>query len=72
MIEPGRAGDLAVFALDELHWDADEFVPDLPGGSNRFRRPEGGYRATIVNGVPVQVGGKLTGALPGRMLDVNS
>ena len=57
VIEPGRAGDLAVFSLDELHWDADEFVPDMPGGSNRFRRPEGGYRATIVNGVPVQVDG---------------
>jgi N-acyl-D-aspartate/D-glutamate deacylase len=71
VIEPGKAADLAVFALDELHWDDDVFVPDLPDGSSRLRRPEGGYRATIVNGVPTQVGGELTGALPGRMLDVN-
>ncbi len=45
---PGRAADLVVFALDELHWDVDEFVADLPGGAMRFRRPEGGYRATVV------------------------
>jgi N-acyl-D-amino-acid deacylase len=71
VVEAGRAADLAVFALDELHWDDDVFVADLPDGSSRLRRPEGGYRATIVNGVPTQVGGELTGALPGRMLDVN-
>ena len=57
-----------MFALDELHYDADEFVHDLPGGGARLRRPEGGYRATIVDGVPVQLGGELTGALPGRVL----
>jgi len=72
VVEPGRAGDLAVFALDELHWDDDVFVADLPDGTSRLRRPEGGYRATVVNGVPVQTGGELTGALPGRMLDVNT
>ncbi|HZP30913.1 MAG TPA: amidohydrolase family protein [Acidimicrobiia bacterium] len=72
VVAPGRAADLAVFVLDELHWDDDVFVPDLPDGTSRLRRPEGGYRATIVNGVPVQLGGELTGALPGRMLDVNA
>jgi N-acyl-D-amino-acid deacylase len=70
VIEPGRAGDVAVFALDELHWDEDVFVDDLPGGAKRLRRPEGGYRATVVNGTPVQLEGKLTGALPGRTLSV--
>ena len=72
VLEPGLAADLVVFALDELHWDDDVFVPDLPDGTSRLRRPEGGYRATVVNGVPVQTGGELTGALPGRMLDVNA
>ncbi len=67
----GAVADLIVFSLDELHWDDDESVADLPGGAKRFRRPEGGYRATVVGGVPVQEHGKLTGALPGRMLDVN-
>lgn len=71
VIEPGRAGDFAVFALDELHWDEDVFVADLPDGALRLRRPEGGFRATIVNGVAVQRDGELTGALPGRVLDAN-
>ena len=48
----GRAADLAVFALDELHWDDDVFVARPPGRvTSRLRRPEGGYRATVVNGV---------------------
>jgi len=68
VIAPGNVADLVVFALDELHYDADEFVHDLPGGGSRLRRPEGGYRATFVNGVAVQVGGVLTGALPGRVI----
>jgi N-acyl-D-amino-acid deacylase len=67
-IAVGNVADLAVFALDELHYDSDEFVYDLPGGGSRLRRPEGGYRATFVNGVVVQVDGKSTGALPGRVI----
>jgi len=68
VIAPGNVADLVVFALDELHYDDDEFVHDLPGGGSRLRRPEGGYRATFVDGVAVQVGGVLTGALPGRVI----
>ena len=71
VIAPGNVADLTVFALDELHYDADRFVDDLPGGGSRLRRPEGGYRATIVDGVPVQVGGDMTGALPGRVIGAN-
>lgn len=71
VIEVGKAADLTVFALDELHWDDDEFVGDLPGGALRMRRPEGGYRATIVNGEIAQQGGIVTAARPGRMLDVH-
>jgi N-acyl-D-aspartate/D-glutamate deacylase len=68
VIEPGAIADLVVFALEELHYEADEFVHDLPKDGPRLRRPEGGYRATIVDGVPVQLGGTLTGALPGRVI----
>lgn len=68
VVAPGAIADLAVFALDELHYDADVFVHDLPGDGARLRRAEGGYRATIVGGVPVQLGGEMTGALPGRVL----
>jgi N-acyl-D-aspartate/D-glutamate deacylase len=67
-VRVGSVADLVVFALDELHYDRDEFVDDLPDGGRRLRRPGGGYRATIVDGVPVQLDGELTGALPGRML----
>jgi N-acyl-D-aspartate/D-glutamate deacylase len=72
VVAEGNVADLVVFALDELHWDDDEFVADMPGGAKRFRRPEGGYRATVVDGVAVQEHGELTGSLPGRVLDVNA
>lgn len=68
VIAAGAVADLVVFALDELHYDTDGFVNDLPGGGRRLRRPEGGYRATFVDGVAVQVGGTLTGELPGRVI----
>lgn len=68
----GQAGDLVVFSLDELHWDDDEFVADLPGGALRMRRPDGGFRVTIVNGEIVQRDGTVTEARPGRMLDVHA
>ena len=67
-IAPGAIADLTVFALDELHYDDDVFVNDLPGGGARLRRGDGGYRATIVAGTPTQLGGVMTSELPGRML----
>jgi N-acyl-D-amino-acid deacylase len=67
-IAPGLVADLVVFALDELHYDTDEFVHDLPGDGARLRRAEGGYRATVVAGTPVQIGGTATGELPGRVI----
>lgn len=67
-VQEGCVADLVIFDLDDLHWDADVFVEDLPGGGTRLRRPEGGYRATLVSGVPVQVEGKATGALPGGVI----
>ena len=65
IITPGAAGDLVVFDLDELEWQQDSLVADLPGGGSRLRRPPGGYRHTIVAGEVVQTEGKLTGARPG-------
>ena len=67
-VAPGAVADLVVFALDELHYDDDVFVNDLPGGGARLRRSDGGYRATIVAGTPVQLHGAMTGALPGQVL----
>jgi N-acyl-D-aspartate/D-glutamate deacylase len=72
VVEVGAAADLLVFTLDELKWEPDVFVADLPGGGSRLRRPEGGYRYTIVAGQIVQRDGELTGAKPGLTLTLPS
>jgi N-acyl-D-aspartate/D-glutamate deacylase len=72
VVEVGAVADLLVFSLDELKWDPDVFVADLPGCGSRLRRPEGGYRYTIVAGEVVQAAGKLTGARPGHTLTLAS
>lgn len=69
LLAPGYAGDLAVFALDELRYEMDHFVTDLPDGSARLTRPHGGYRATVAAGVPTHQDGAATGARPCGMLD---
>jgi N-acyl-D-aspartate/D-glutamate deacylase len=68
VLAEGNHGDLTVFALDELGWQPDVFVDDLPLGASRLRRPPGGFRQTIVSGTIVQEAGRLTGARPGRVL----
>jgi N-acyl-D-amino-acid deacylase len=69
VLRPGAHADINVFALDELTWEADKFVADLPRGAQRLYRPGGGYRQTIVGGVVTAENGRLTGARPGRFLD---
>ena len=68
VVAPGKVADLTVFALDELHWDDDVFVDDLPGGARRLRRPPGGYRYTLAQGEVTQEGGVLTDARPAGVL----
>lgn len=72
ILAPGYAGDVTVFDLEDLSWDRDVFVEDLPSGGGRLRRPAGGYRLTAVAGVVTQQDGELTGALPGRVLDAGA
>jgi N-acyl-D-aspartate/D-glutamate deacylase len=64
----GQAGDLTVFALDEIDLRPDERVDDVPGGSWRYTRAPAGYRATAVSGVLTFDGGAATEARPGRFL----
>jgi N-acyl-D-amino-acid deacylase len=64
----GAAGDLVVFVLDDLSFEPEVFVSDLPGGARRLRRPPGGFRYTVVDGVVTQEAGELTGARPGVLL----
>jgi N-acyl-D-aspartate/D-glutamate deacylase len=68
VVAVGRAADLTVFALDELELHPDERVDDVPGGSWRYSRRPGGYRATVVNGIPTFLDGAPTGARPGTFL----
>ncbi len=68
VLAPGLAGDVTVFALDELAYRPDTTVHDLPGGAPRLTRPPGGFRVTAVGGVVTQEGGVATGARPGGPL----
>jgi N-acyl-D-amino-acid deacylase len=68
IVAPGYAADLAVFDLDELAYEREALVADMPGGAKRFTRPAGGFRATIVGGTVTQESGHATEAHPGRML----
>ncbi len=68
VVAAGARADLVVFDLDELRWEPDVMVADLPGGASRLRRPAGGYRWTIVAGTPTQEAGRSTAHLPGRVL----
>ena len=67
-IEVGQAADLTVFALEDLSVQPDERVDDVPGGSWRYTRQPGGFRATVVNGVPTFLDGAATGACPGTFV----
>lgn len=67
-VEVGKAGDLCVFALDELTLGEEERVWDVPYGTWRLRRKPAGFRATIVAGTPTWIDGGPTGARPGRVL----
>ena len=68
VVAPGRAGDLAVFALDEIELRREERVHDVPHGTWRFTRPPAGFRATIAAGTPTWLDGADTGARPGGVL----
>jgi N-acyl-D-aspartate/D-glutamate deacylase len=64
-LEVGQAGDLTVFALEEIDLAPDVRVDDIPGGSWRYTRAPGGYRATAVNGVLTWDAGAVAGAVAG-------
>jgi N-acyl-D-amino-acid deacylase len=69
LIAPGYAADLTVFDLAELEHTADHPIRDIPCDTWRYTKAPAGYRATIVNGEPTWLDGRLTGARPGGFLD---
>ena len=66
VLRPGLAGDVVVFALDELAYRPEQFVTDLPGGAPRLTRPPGGFRMTAADGVVTQEQGVANRRPPGR------
>ena len=68
VLKPGYKADINIIDFDRLHLGTPYFVNDLPAQGKRLMQKATGYLATIVNGVPVSMGGKSTGELPGRLI----
>jgi len=68
LLQPGYKADINVIDYDRLQLRAPQVAYDLPSGGRRLLQKIEGYDATIVSGVPVQIGGEETGALPGRLV----
>jgi N-acyl-D-amino-acid deacylase len=68
VLRAGAWADMMVFDADEIAPTYKEFVPDLPGGVGRYKAYGKGVYATIVNGQPIVLDGKLTGRLPGMVV----
>jgi N-acyl-D-aspartate/D-glutamate deacylase len=67
-IAVGQKADINVIDHGRLTAHAPEVLYDLPSGGRRLVQRTEGYEATIVSGVPVQLHGEATGALPGRLV----
>jgi N-acyl-D-aspartate/D-glutamate deacylase len=67
-LEPGRRADINVIDHAGLRLQRPRLVVDLPAGGKRLLQDAVGYRATLVAGEIIASNGKLTGALPGRLV----
>lgn len=68
-IKVGGWADIMIFDPETIGPWRKEFVKDmLPGGAGRYRALGHGVKATIVNGQPIVLDGKLTGRLPGAVV----
>ncbi|MGH0029901.1 MAG: N-acyl-D-amino-acid deacylase family protein, partial [Myxococcota bacterium] len=65
---PGFAADIMIFDPVSVGPGTKRLIHDLPGGEGRFSARPRGFKATIVNGAPIVLDGKLTDALPGQVL----
>ena len=67
-LKVGNWADIMIFDENEIGPLRKEFVPELPGGAGRYKAYGSGVYATIVNGQPIVLDGKLTGRLPGALV----
>jgi N-acyl-D-amino-acid deacylase len=67
ILQTGFWADMMIFDPDKLDASGGQGV-DRVTGTPRFRYTPQGFKATIVNGVPVVLDGELTGELPGQVV----
>jgi N-acyl-D-amino-acid deacylase len=67
----GGWADIMIFDPQTIGPARKEFTRDLPGNAGRWRAWGKGVMATIVNGEPIVLDGKLTGRLPGQVVSPN-
>ena len=67
----GGWADIMIFDPQTIGPTRKEFTRDLPGNAGRWRAWGAGVKATIVNGEPIVLEGKLTGRLPGQVVSPN-
>jgi N-acyl-D-amino-acid deacylase len=65
---PGMAADLTIFDPATIGPREPEMVYDFPAGEGRLDQRSDGVICTIVNGQVATENGRVTGALPGRVL----
>jgi N-acyl-D-amino-acid deacylase len=68
MLRVGGWADIMIFDPANIAPLRKEFTRDLPGNGGRWRAWGKGVKATIVNGQPIVLDGKLTGQLPGHVV----
>jgi N-acyl-D-amino-acid deacylase len=67
-IRVGGPADIMIFDPASIGIWRKEFVTDLPGGAGRYKAWGQGVKATLVNGQPIVLDGKLTDRLPGEVV----
>ena len=67
-LQIGGWADIMIFDPETIGPWRKEFVHDLPGNIGRWKALGTGIKATIVNGVPIVMDGKLTDAMPGHVV----
>jgi N-acyl-D-aspartate/D-glutamate deacylase len=65
---PGFAADMMIFDPESVGPGTKRMIHDMPGGEGRFSARPRGFVATIVNGEPIVLDGKLQSALPGALV----
>jgi N-acyl-D-aspartate/D-glutamate deacylase len=68
VLRVGAPADIMIFDPDTIGPLRKEFDRDFPGDVGRFKAWSQGVKATIVNGQPIVLDGKLTGRLPGQVV----